>query len=148
MSPNPFSFVLHFLSFCSIVSNLRACFRNQNTGNYNSIGGIIIGKSIGYDRKVTMKAQLIITHPGSAHFDEVTAISLILAVHADTGFHIERRDPVLVELENPNVWVVDIGDRHEPEKHNFDHHQSLGCPAAFVLVAEYLGLVETMSVMP
>ena len=26
-----------------------------------------------------MKAQLIITHPGSAHFDEVTAISLILA---------------------------------------------------------------------
>ncbi len=95
-----------------------------------------------------MKVQLIITHPGSAHFDEVTAISLILAVHADTRFHIERRDPVLVELDNPNVWVVDIGYRYEPEKHNFDHHQSLSCPAAFVQVAEYLGLLETMSVMP
>ena len=94
-----------------------------------------------------MKAQLIITHPGSAHFDEVTAVSLILATYTDTEFHIERRKPVSVELDDPDVWVVDIGDRHEPEKRNFDHHQSLDCPAAFVLVAEYLGLVETMSVM-
>jgi hypothetical protein len=95
-----------------------------------------------------MKAQLIITHPGSAHFDEVTAVSLILAVYADTTFRIERRKPVPTELDNPDVWVVDIGDRHEPEKHNFDHHQSLDCPAAFVLVAGYLGLLETMQVMP
>jgi hypothetical protein len=95
-----------------------------------------------------MKAKLIITHPGSAHFDEVTAISLILAVYTDTEFRIERRDPVPVELDNPDVWVVDIGDRHEPEKHNFDHHQDTDCPAAFVLVAKYLGLLDTMSVMP
>ncbi len=95
-----------------------------------------------------MKAQLIITHPSSAHFDEVTAVSLIIAVYADTEFRIERREPVPVELDDPDVWVVDIGDRYEPEKHNFDHHQSLDCPAACVLVAEYLGLVETMSVLP
>ena len=95
-----------------------------------------------------MKAQLIITHPGSAHFDEVTTISLILAVYADTDFRIERREPLQTELDNLDVWVVDIGDRHEPEKRNFDHHQDTDCPAAFVLVAEYLGLTETMSVMP
>ncbi len=95
-----------------------------------------------------MKAQLIVTHPGSAHFDEVTAVSLILAIDTETEFRIERREPVAAELDDPAVWVVDIGGRHEPEKHNFDHHQSLDCPAAFVLVAEYLGLVETMSVMP
>ncbi|MFC1995314.1 MYG1 family protein [Chloroflexota bacterium] len=95
-----------------------------------------------------MKAQLIITHPGSAHFDEVTAVSLILAVHADTVFRIERREPTQAELDNPDVWVVDIGDRHEPEKANFDHHQDTDCPAAFVLVAEYFGLLETMSLMP
>lgn len=95
-----------------------------------------------------MKAQLIITHPGSAHFDEVTAVSLILAVYADTEFRIERHEPVPAELEDPDVWVVDIGNRHEPEKHNFDHHQDTDCPAAFVLVSEYLGLLETMSVMP
>jgi hypothetical protein len=51
-------------------------------------------------------------------------------------------------LDNPDVWVVDVGDRYDPEKRNFDHHQSLDCPAAFVLVAEYLGLIETLSVMP
>ena len=95
-----------------------------------------------------MKAQLIITHPGSAHFDEVMAVSLILAVYTDMEFRIERREPVLAELDDPDVWVVDIGDRHEPEKRNFDHHQDTDCPAAFVLVAEYLGLLETMSVMP
>jgi hypothetical protein len=95
-----------------------------------------------------MKGQLIITHPGGAHFDEMTAIGLILAVHARTAFRIERRQPGAAEFDNPDVWLVDIGDRHEPEKHNFDHHQSLDCPAAFVLVAEYLGLAETLSVMP
>ena len=95
-----------------------------------------------------MKAQLIITHPGSAHFDEVTAVSLILAVHADTTFKIERRQPTPEEMENPDIWVVDIGNRREPKKHNFDHHQDIDCPAAFVLVAEYLGLLQTLSVMP
>ena len=95
-----------------------------------------------------MKAQLIITHPGSAHFDEVTAISLILAVYANTEFRVQRRDPMPAELNDPDVWVVDIGDRHEPEKHNFDHHQSLDYPAAFVLVTEYLGLLETMCILP
>ena len=95
-----------------------------------------------------MKIQLIITHPGSAHFDEVAAISLIMAMHTDTEFRIERREPTQIELDNPDVWVVDIGNRHEPEKHNFDHHQDTDCPAAFVLVAEYLELSETMSVMP
>ena len=95
-----------------------------------------------------MKKQLIITHPGSAHFDEVTAISLILAVHAGTKFSIERRDPSVLELDDKEVWVIDIGNRHEPEKLNFDHHQDQNCPSAFVLVADYLGLAETMSALP
>jgi len=95
-----------------------------------------------------MKAQLIITHPGRAHFDELTAISLILAVHADTVFRIERREPKAIELDNPDVWVVDIGGKHEPVKRNFDHHQDTNCSASFVLVAKYLGLFEIMSVMP
>jgi hypothetical protein len=95
-----------------------------------------------------MKIQLIITHPGKGHFDDVTTVSLILAVYADTGFKIERRETTEEELENPYIWAVDVGDRHEPEKRNFDHHQSLDCPPGFVLVAEYLGLLETMSVVP
>jgi hypothetical protein len=95
-----------------------------------------------------MEKQLVITHPGSAHFDEVTAISLLLATYTDKEFHIERRIPAASELDNPGIWVIDTGNRYEPEKHNFDHHQSLDCPASFVLVAEYLGLSEELSVMP
>jgi Uncharacterised protein family (UPF0160) len=95
-----------------------------------------------------MNTPLIITHPGSAHFDDVTAVSLILAVHAGIEFKIERREPSPAELDNPEVWVVDVGDRYEPEKRNFDHHQSADCPAGFVLVAKYLGLWETLSVLP
>lgn len=95
-----------------------------------------------------MKQELIITHPGSAHFDEVTAISLILAEYPHSWFTIERREPTQEELEDKHVWVVDVGERHEPEKLNFDHHQSLSCPASFILVADHLGLAETMAVLP
>ncbi len=95
-----------------------------------------------------MKEQKIITHPGSAHFDDVTAVSLVLAVYENTDFDIERREPTREELEDPDIWVIDTGDRYEPEKHNFDHHQSLECPASFVLVARYLGLAERLSIMP
>jgi hypothetical protein len=101
-----------------------------------------------YNNRTAMNTHLVITHPGSAHFEEVTAIGFILAAYAGTEFRIERREPLPSELDDPEVWVVDVGGRHEPEKHNFDHHQDTGCLASFVLVAEYLGLAETMSVMP
>jgi hypothetical protein len=95
-----------------------------------------------------LNTQLIITHPGSAHFDEVTSISLVLAVNIDSEFQIERREPSGAELDDSNVWVIDTGKRYEPQKRNFDHHQSLDCPASFVLVARYLGLEDALSVMP
>jgi hypothetical protein len=95
-----------------------------------------------------MDRKIIITHPGSAHFDEITAISLVLAVNPDIEFRIERRDPTQIELDDPGTWVIDTGNRHEPEKRNFDHHQSLDCPASFVLVADHLGLLEILSILP
>ena len=94
-----------------------------------------------------MKNQLIITHPGSAHFDDVTAVSLILAVSGEAQFNIQRREPTPAELDDATIWVVDVGDRHEPQKRNFDHHQSLDVPASFVLVADYLGLLDSLRVM-
>ena len=94
-----------------------------------------------------MNSQLIITHAGSAHFDDMTAVSLILTAYPDSKFRIERREPTRAELDNPEIWCVDVGDRHEPEKRNFDHHQSLDCPAGFVLIAEYLGLLDTLCVL-
>jgi hypothetical protein len=94
------------------------------------------------------RKELIVTHPGGAHFDEIAAISLILATFADVDFEVQRRDASVAELEDPSIWVIDTGNRHEPEKRNFDHHQSLECPASFVLVADYLGLSSALSVLP
>jgi hypothetical protein len=96
----------------------------------------------------SQRKELIVTHPGGAHFDEIAAISLILATFADVDFEVQRRDASVAELEDPSIWVIDTGNRHEPEKRNFDHHQSLECPASFVLVADYLGLSSALSVLP
>ena len=92
--------------------------------------------------------ELIITHPGSAHFDEVAAVSLILASFPQRDFRMERREPTTEELDDPAVWVVDTGERLEPLRRNFDHHQSRETPAAFVLVARFLGLEQTLTVQP
>ncbi len=92
--------------------------------------------------------SLIITHPGKAHFDEFLALSLILAANEGGNFTIERREPTAEELDDPEVWVVDIGERHEPHLKNFDHHQDLGLPVSFVLVADHLGLADALRETP
>lgn len=92
--------------------------------------------------------SLIVTHPGKAHFDEFLAISLILAVHPDTTFGIQRRHPTAAELAAPDVWVVDVGGRYEPERQNFDHHQDLDLNASFVLVARHLNLEDRFEAVP
>lgn len=93
-------------------------------------------------------SNLIITHPGSAHFDEFFAISLILAKTPGETFRVERREPKIEELNNPDIWVVDIGERLEPELKNFDHHQDIDHAASFVLVSDYLGLAEDLRTLP
>jgi hypothetical protein len=93
-------------------------------------------------------SHLIITHPGSAHFDEFFALSLILAHMPDAEFTIERREPSKEELDNPDIWVVDIGERHEPHLRNFDHHQDINHQASFVLVSDYLGYTDELITLP
>ena len=64
--------------------------------------------------------KTIITHPGGAHKDDFLACSVLLSNHPVSIF---RRDPTEQELEDPEVAVVDIGHRHDPDLNNFDHHQ-------------------------
>jgi len=92
--------------------------------------------------------KLIIIHPGTAHFDDFFAVSLILAVDNDTAYTIERRNPTEEELANPEIWVVDIGEQLEPELKNFDHHQGTNISASFILVADHLGLTDTLKILP
>lgn len=92
--------------------------------------------------------QLIVTHPGSSHFDEFFALCLILAHHPDTDFKIERREPTQDEVADPEIWVVDIGGDHNPAMRNFDHHQDINLSASFVLVADALGYSDILSSLP
>jgi hypothetical protein len=92
--------------------------------------------------------KLIITHPGTAHFDDFFAISLLLAVNNDVVYTIERRHPTEEELANPDIWVIDVGMKLEPNLKNFDHHQSTDTPTSFMLVADHLNLTATLSITP
>ncbi len=86
--------------------------------------------------------SLILTHPGGAHKDELLACALLAAVHR---VPIVRREPTPEDLADPTIAVVDVGGEHEPEKHNFDHHQF---PAdhppvcSLSLVLQHLGVYE------
>ncbi len=82
----------------------------------------------------------ILTHPGGSHKDDLLACSVLVHVY---GAPVLRRDPTESDLDDPGVAVVDIGGRHEAERHNFDHHQfpSDHPPAcALTLVLQHLGL--------
>lgn len=67
-----------------------------------------------------MSIKQIITHPGGAHKDEFLACSVLLALHA---VPIARREPGQEDLADPAICVIDVGHEHQPELHNFDHHQ-------------------------
>lgn len=84
-----------------------------------------------------------ITHAGPAHADEFIALAILIGNNLIS--RIERRDPTETELNDPNIWVIDVGGRHQPELKNFDHHGVPGTEGkcAFDLVLEHLGLRET-----
>ncbi len=89
-----------------------------------------------------MNFKRIITHPGSAHKDELLACALLLT---EENAPIFRRDPTPEDLEDPSICVVDVGGVHNPEKNNYDHHQfakgqSPTCSISLVL--EALGLYQ------
>ncbi len=64
--------------------------------------------------------EKIITHPGGAHKDEFLACSILLAEYPVVIF---RQDTSEGDLLDPATAVIDVGHRHEPGLHNFDHHQ-------------------------
>ncbi len=93
--------------------------------------------------------EIIIVHPGGVHLDEIIAAGLICRERGDLP--VERREPTNAELADPEVWVVDVGRRHEPDLRNFDHHQfgeDAKPESAMSLVARYLGLHDLLSRRP
>jgi hypothetical protein len=86
------------------------------------------------------KFDTILTHAGSAHKDEFLACSVLLSLHP---VPVVRREPTPADLDSPAVCVVDVGHRHEPALHNFDHHQfpkDHPPTCSLSLVLQHLGL--------
>ncbi len=82
----------------------------------------------------------ILTHPGSAHKDELLACCVLLAT---APCPILRHEPTEADLADPAIAVVDVGHRHEPALNNFDHHQlpdDAAPTCALSLVLQHLGL--------
>ena len=91
--------------------------------------------------------QYIVTHPGQAHRDEFLAIAVAFSIHGEMAVH--RREPTAEELANPEVLVLDVGGRHEPELSNFDHHQrgrEEKPECALSLYAQHVGLAEVLGI--
>lgn len=87
----------------------------------------------------------IVTHPGSAHKDDFLSVSVLLAVLGDA--QVFRREATREDLDDPNTYVVDVGQEHSPDRHNFDHHQDHSMPCAFHLIMQHLGHHEAAMLM-
>jgi uncharacterized UPF0160 family protein len=89
----------------------------------------------------------LITHSGLFHADEVFAVAL-LQKYLLQNFNIVRtRDQNIINegLENPQVFVIDVGLKSEPENLNFDHHQNSLPIASNMLVFDWLIESEKIS---
>lgn len=79
----------------------------------------------------------VITHPGTFHADEISAIAFLFSIGIiPKGTEIERREPTLDDLSDANTIVLDIGGIYNPELNNFDHHQDASLNATNILVLE------------
>jgi len=69
--------------------------------------------------------KTIVTHPGHAHRDDFLSVCFVLAMCAEKHNYpsLKRRDPTEDDLNDPSIVVLDVGEKHQPELSNFDHHQ-------------------------
>lgn len=65
----------------------------------------------------------IVLHGGSAHTDDYLSACVLLSIFKNKKVVIRRRDPKPEEFKDNNVFLVDVGLKHEPSFSNFDHHQ-------------------------
>lgn len=77
----------------------------------------------------------ICTHPEPRHLDDFLAVSFLKTLFPEA--EIEYVHPQKVPHEyvtSPEILLVDVGHRYEPERGNFDHHQSINVPCSLILV--------------
>lgn len=84
-----------------------------------------------------MTISKIVTHAGTFHADELSAIAL-LQILFGPKIPVERTfTPTNEDFNDPTVFVLDIGRRYEPELNNYDHHQDASLPASNMLILSH-----------
>ena len=61
----------------------------------------------------------IITCPGTAKRDDLLSISFVLCKDANVKL-IERREPTSFEIDDPNIWVLNVGKVYNPDVKAFN----------------------------
>ena len=88
--------------------------------------------------------EKIITHSGNFHADEVFACALIQCVFGEHIPIVRTRELTIDDMNNPNVWIVDVGNVHNPECSLFDHHQDRMLFASNCLVLYHLHQIDAI----
>lgn len=70
--------------------------------------------------------QWLVTHNGQFHTDEVMS-SVILSTLYPNAKIVRTRDKSLIEANDPDTIVYDVGGTFDPANQHFDHHQQ-GAP--------------------
>ena len=83
----------------------------------------------------------VVTHRGKAHIDEIMAIAVLAVFKGENPSAVNRLSaeelkPLLESDDEPppDIWVVDCGLIHDPERRLFDHHQDAELPSAALLM--------------
>ena len=84
---------------------------------------------------------IIITHPGGAHLDDFLSCCLVMYKYKDID-EIRRKEPNKSEINHPNIWVLDVGDKYDPDLKCYDHHQIQGEDCTLSLLLKDWGFWE------
>jgi len=76
----------------------------------------------------------IITHSGIAHLDDFLSTCLVLYKDQSVDEIIRKYKVSEKEINDSNIWKIDIGNQHDPQLKAFDHHQEKMDDCAFSLL--------------
>lgn len=88
----------------------------------------------------------IITHDGIFHADDAMAIALLLEYVDSNAEVLRTREIPQDDIQDPKVWIVDVGLRYDPQKRLFDHHQDKVLPSACKIILMYLVAIKKVNV--
>lgn len=76
----------------------------------------------------------IVSHKAPRHLDDFLAVAYLKALYPEAEIEFVHPQEVPEEyLKDPQVVVIDVGGKYEPELNNFDHHQDKNLPCSLVL---------------